>query len=292
MEIFTLSCPVLFHFSNFLPTSLPFFFNFQLSKFLTFWGIAGHSSSHQQEKEWEKWRSQEFKKGISIFHITYPTPLLLHPKLVLVQVVHRQKRRMGRQKKVTQIHTHTHTMNSLKEEARKKVEFESIFFFLFSLYPFSQQKSQISVYSKMWDFMNSRKHVFVHSYDEGIRRVRTSKGKYAFIMESPKIDYINGREPCDTMKVGPNLDARGFGVATSMGSTLRWVRTRHKIECVTRVKLWRKSLFKLFGAIAAPESECENECVQIKIVIMRGRESLNAFSASRLTKIPLQLSHE
>lgn len=74
--------------------------------------------------------------------------------------------------------------------------------------------------------MNSRKHVFVHSYDEGIRRVRTSKGKYALIIESPKIDYINGREPCDTMKVGPNLDAKGFGAATPMDSTLRWVSNK------------------------------------------------------------------
>ncbi|CAO1303090.1 unnamed protein product [Diamesa hyperborea] len=83
------------------------------------------------------------------------------------------------------------------------------------------RKSQITLYSKMWEYMNSRKHVFVHTYDEGIRRVRTSKGKYALLIESPKNDYINEREPCDTMKVGRNLDAKGFGVATSLGSPLR-----------------------------------------------------------------------
>lgn len=69
--------------------------------------------------------------------------------------------------------------------------------------------------------MNSRKHVFVRTYDEGIRRVRTSKGKYAFLIESPKNDYTNEREPCDTMKVGRNLDAKGFGVATPLASPLR-----------------------------------------------------------------------
>lgn len=83
------------------------------------------------------------------------------------------------------------------------------------------QKSQITLYSKMWEFMSSRKHVFVRTYDEGIRRVRTSKGKYALLIESPKNDYINEREPCDTMKVGRNLDAKGFGVATPLGSPLR-----------------------------------------------------------------------
>ena len=70
--------------------------------------------------------------------------------------------------------------------------------------------------------MNSRSHVFVRTYDEGIRRVRTSKGKYALLIESPKNDYINEREPCDTMKVGRNLDAKGFGVATPLGSPLRY----------------------------------------------------------------------
>ncbi|XP_043287148.1 glutamate receptor 1 isoform X2 [Venturia canescens] len=83
------------------------------------------------------------------------------------------------------------------------------------------QKSQISLYNKMWEFMNSRQHVFVNTYDEGIKRVRASKGKYALLIESPKNDYINAREPCDTMKVGRDLDAKGFGVATPIGSPLR-----------------------------------------------------------------------
>ncbi|XP_012232502.2 glutamate receptor 1 isoform X4 [Linepithema humile] len=83
------------------------------------------------------------------------------------------------------------------------------------------RKSQISLYSKMWEFMNSRKHVFVKSYEEGIQRVRTSKGKYALLIESPTNEYVNEREPCDTMKVGRNLDAQGFGVATPLGSPLK-----------------------------------------------------------------------
>ncbi|XP_014487057.1 PREDICTED: glutamate receptor 1 isoform X2 [Dinoponera quadriceps] len=83
------------------------------------------------------------------------------------------------------------------------------------------RKSQISLYSKMWEFMNSRKQVFVKSYEEGIRKVRMSKGKYALLIESPTNEYINEREPCDTMKVGRNLDAKGFGVATPLGSPLK-----------------------------------------------------------------------
>lgn len=94
-------------------------------------------------------------------------------------------------------------------------------FLIFAFY-FLPQKSQIDLYSKMWEFMNSRKSVFVKTYDEGIRRVRMSKGKYALLIESPKNEYTNEREPCDTMKVGRNLDAKGFGIATPLGSPLRW----------------------------------------------------------------------
>ncbi|UYV60186.1 GRIA2 [Cordylochernes scorpioides] len=86
---------------------------------------------------------------------------------------------------------------------------------------FRLQSAKIPVYARMWEFMNSKKHVFVSSYEDGIRRVRDSKGKYAFLMESTKNEYINERQPCDTMKVGRNLDAKGYGVATPVGSNLR-----------------------------------------------------------------------
>ncbi|RWS03487.1 glutamate receptor-like protein, partial [Dinothrombium tinctorium] len=82
-------------------------------------------------------------------------------------------------------------------------------------------KSRITTYTRMWEFMNSRKDVFVDSYKEAIRRVRESNGKYAFLMESTQNDYINERKPCDTMKVGRNLDAKGFGVASPSGSPMR-----------------------------------------------------------------------
>lgn len=73
----------------------------------------------------------------------------------------------------------------------------------------------------MWEFMNARPHVFVDTYRSGIDRVRESKGKYAFLIESTQNDYVNERRPCNTMKVGRNLDAKGYGVATPLGSPLR-----------------------------------------------------------------------
>ncbi|KAG7177859.1 Glutamate receptor 1-like 11 [Homarus americanus] len=82
-------------------------------------------------------------------------------------------------------------------------------------------RSKISVYNRMWEFMSSRKYVFTTTYEEGIERVRTSKGKYAFLLESVKNDYINEQLPCDTMKIGQNLNSNGYGVATPMSSPLK-----------------------------------------------------------------------
>ncbi|XP_060840325.1 glutamate receptor 1-like [Rhopalosiphum padi] len=83
------------------------------------------------------------------------------------------------------------------------------------------KRSHSSLYSKMWQFMNSRTHVFVDTYDEGIQRVRNSNGKFALLIESPKNDFVNMRKPCDTMKVGRNIDVKGYGIAMPLGSPLR-----------------------------------------------------------------------
>ncbi len=80
------------------------------------------------------------------------------------------------------------------------------------------QSSGIQLYERMWAFMNSQEpSVFVKSNEEGIAKVRESKGKYAFLMESTTNDYMNQRKPCDTMKVGSNLDSKGYGIGTPKG---------------------------------------------------------------------------
>jgi len=80
------------------------------------------------------------------------------------------------------------------------------------------------VYEKMWSFMKSAEpSVFAKTTAEGVARVRKSKGKYAFLLESTMNEYTEQRKPCDTMKVGGNLDSKGYGIATPKGSQLRWV---------------------------------------------------------------------
>uniref|UniRef100_A0AAQ4R4D9 Glutamate receptor n=1 Tax=Gasterosteus aculeatus aculeatus TaxID=481459 RepID=A0AAQ4R4D9_GASAC len=84
------------------------------------------------------------------------------------------------------------------------------------------KRSKIAVFEKMWSYMRSADpSVFVKSTNDGVIRVRKSKGKYAYLLESSMNEYIEQRKPCDTMKVGGNLDSKGYGVATPKGSALR-----------------------------------------------------------------------
>ncbi|XP_035529989.1 glutamate receptor 2-like [Morone saxatilis] len=86
------------------------------------------------------------------------------------------------------------------------------------------RRSKIALFDKMWQYMKSAEpSVFVKKTSEGVLRVRKSKGKYAYLLESTMNEYIEQRKPCDTMKVGGNLDSKGYGIATPKGSPLRWV---------------------------------------------------------------------
>ena len=87
----------------------------------------------------------------------------------------------------------------------------------------SLKNSEVSVYAKIWNVMiDAVPTVFTKSVTEGIRRVKNSKGKYAYFLDSPMNEYQNQRLPCNTMKAGRNLDSKGYGIATPMGSDLRY----------------------------------------------------------------------
>ncbi|ESN96468.1 hypothetical protein HELRODRAFT_95450 [Helobdella robusta] len=93
------------------------------------------------------------------------------------------------------------------------------------------KKSTIPTYERMWAFMSSTEPwVFVDTTDAGVNLVREKKGKYAFLTESTQNEYTNQRKPCDTMKVGSNLDAKGYGIGTPMGSDLRYRITLSVLE--------------------------------------------------------------
>jgi len=83
------------------------------------------------------------------------------------------------------------------------------------------QSSRVTVYEQMYEYMESNPSVYVKTTQIGVDKVRSLKGKYAFLLESTMNDYHNQRKPCNTMKVGENLDSKGYGIATPIGSDLR-----------------------------------------------------------------------
>ena len=74
----------------------------------------------------------------------------------------------------------------------------------------------------MYAYMTSADNVFVESNQDGYKKVRASNGKkYAYLVESTTNEYVNNQKPCNTMKVGSNLDSKGYGIATPVDSELR-----------------------------------------------------------------------
>lgn len=75
------------------------------------------------------------------------------------------------------------------------------------------KESNFSIYQKMWAAMeSSQPSVFTESNEEGVRRVKTSRERYAFLMESTVLEYIIERD-CKLFQVGGWLDYKTYGIA-------------------------------------------------------------------------------
>lgn len=73
--------------------------------------------------------------------------------------------------------------------------------------------TNFSTYHRMWVQMESADPtVFEKNNNDGVKRVLTSKRKYAFLMESSSIEYEMERN-CELMQVGSLLDSKGYGIA-------------------------------------------------------------------------------
>ncbi|CAF0986150.1 unnamed protein product, partial [Brachionus calyciflorus] len=76
--------------------------------------------------------------------------------------------------------------------------------------------SKIETYQRMWkEMIKNPDKSFVKSNQEGIERVL--KKDYAYLMESPLIDYEIQRN-CNLTQIGGLLDSKGYGIATQLGS--------------------------------------------------------------------------
>ncbi|XP_071786751.1 glutamate receptor 4-like [Asterias amurensis] len=82
------------------------------------------------------------------------------------------------------------------------------------------KQSKIPLYMDMWTYMNnSERSVLMTSNEQGAERVRHMNGKFAFLIESTINEYFSQQKPCDTMKVGQNLDSKSYGIGVSRNLT-------------------------------------------------------------------------
>jgi hypothetical protein len=70
------------------------------------------------------------------------------------------------------------------------------------------------MYKEMYNYMMSDENLLLDSNDEG--RDRAKEEKYAFLMESSTIEYIEQRH-CKVAQVGDKLDQKGYGIAMKKG---------------------------------------------------------------------------
>ncbi|CAF4764845.1 unnamed protein product, partial [Rotaria sp. Silwood2] len=70
----------------------------------------------------------------------------------------------------------------------------------------------------------------IASNREGIENVRQANGKFAFLTESVFNEYANERLPCDTMRIGKNLNTKSYGITIPLGSDLREAISRAVLE--------------------------------------------------------------
>ena len=80
--------------------------------------------------------------------------------------------------------------------------------------------SQKNPYNKMWSKISGSSNN-VDQVEEGVEKVRSSDGKYAFIIEGTTADYWTSQEPCDLVKIGPGISKNHYGFAMRQGDNLK-----------------------------------------------------------------------
>ncbi|KAF7282954.1 hypothetical protein GWI33_001764 [Rhynchophorus ferrugineus] len=83
------------------------------------------------------------------------------------------------------------------------------------------EKSNNSLYQRMWNNMAMDKAVFEDSNAKGVERIQSTKNAlYAFFMESTGIEYELERK-CDLRRIGNLLDSKSYGIGMPMNADYR-----------------------------------------------------------------------
>ncbi|XP_055379344.1 glutamate receptor ionotropic, kainate 2-like [Condylostylus longicornis] len=83
------------------------------------------------------------------------------------------------------------------------------------------KESNDSVYRRAWNKMvQAKPTVFTADNNEGLERVKKSKGLYAFLMETTGLEYITERN-CEVQSIGGVIGEKHYGLAVPLGSDYR-----------------------------------------------------------------------
>ena len=109
-------------------------------------------------------------------------------------------------------------------------------------------------YSTMWNVMKKAENR-MDTISAGVKRIESSEGKYAMVMESSTADWWVAKEPCDLVKVDLGIEAgHKYALAAKKGDTalvtrlsnaLKQLKDEGELEKLTR-KWWKEN------------SECNN----------------------------------
>lgn len=81
---------------------------------------------------------------------------------------------------------------------------------------FFRDAEEGTLYAKMYKYMEKNwNNVMMDSNDAGLNRAKNEK--YAYLMESSTIEYIEQRH-CNVAHVGSNLDQKGYAIAMKKGN--------------------------------------------------------------------------
>ncbi|GIY95542.1 glutamate receptor 2 [Caerostris extrusa] len=101
------------------------------------------------------------------------------------------------------------------------------------------QNSNVGQYRDFGRYLTENPDALSDTSTQAFQRVRSSKGGYAFVMESSKSEYYTNRPPCDTLATPGYFTTRVFAPALQKNSTLNCIRT----TCFTNRKVWFVALW-------------------------------------------------
>ena len=83
------------------------------------------------------------------------------------------------------------------------------------------RNSRLEHFQRMWTVMSTMEpSTMVNSSDQGLQKVKESDGDYAFMWDSPVVQYASS-EDCDYHQVGHWFDSKGYGIGVPLGAVYR-----------------------------------------------------------------------